>query len=170
MVAWNGSREATRAVNDSLPFLQKAEEVEVMAINPHGGPHGHGDVPGADIALHLARHDVQANAEHVFSDDIDPGSMLLSRITDENIDLLVMGAYGALAVPRAGAWWRDASHPAPHDRASADVALGALFLQGRRAPCKAAVSFHVRAVPKGAALRLWVYLGRVCLAPVTKPT
>jgi nucleotide-binding universal stress UspA family protein len=94
MVAWNGSREATRAVNDSLPLLQKADQVEIMAVNPRNGSRGHGDVPGADIALHLARHDVKANAEHVFSDDVDPGSMLLSRISDESIDLLVMGAYG----------------------------------------------------------------------------
>lgn len=94
MVAWNASREATRAVNDSLPLLQKAREVEIMAINPRGGRAGHGDVPGADIALHLARHDVKANAEHIFSDDIDPGSMLLSRAADEGIDLIVMGAYG----------------------------------------------------------------------------
>lgn len=95
MVAWNGSREATRAVNDALPFLQKAREVEIMAINPRkGGSAGHGEVPGADIALHLARHDVKANAEHIFSDDIDPGSVLLSRAADEGIDLIVMGAYG----------------------------------------------------------------------------
>lgn len=94
MVAWNGGREATRAVNDALPILQKAREVEVMAINPRGGRSGHGDVPGADIALHLARHSVKANAEHVFSDDVDPGAMLLSRAADEGIDLIVMGAYG----------------------------------------------------------------------------
>ncbi|EKV27573.1 Universal stress protein UspA [Caenispirillum salinarum AK4] len=94
MVAWNGGREATRAVNDAMPLLQKAKHVEVMAINPRGGARGHGDVPGADIALHLARHNVHANAEHVFSDDVDPGSMLLSRVTDEGIDMLVMGAYG----------------------------------------------------------------------------
>lgn len=94
VVAWNASREATRAVNDAMPLLQKAREVEVLAINPRGGRAGHGDVPGADISLHLARHGVKANAEHIFSDDVDPGAMLLSRAADAGADLIVMGAYG----------------------------------------------------------------------------
>ncbi|MGB1027183.1 MAG: universal stress protein, partial [Rhodospirillaceae bacterium] len=46
LVAWNGSREATRAVNDALPFLERAEKVEVVVINPTIGRYGHGDVPG----------------------------------------------------------------------------------------------------------------------------
>lgn len=94
LVAWNAGREATRAVSDAMPILQKAHEVEVLAINPRGGRAGHGDVPGADIALHLARHDVKASAEHIFSDDVDPGAMLLSRAADAGADLIVMGAYG----------------------------------------------------------------------------
>ncbi|GAA0583127.1 universal stress protein [Caenispirillum bisanense] len=94
VVAWNASREAIRAVNDAMPLLQKAHEVEVLAINPRGGRAGHGDVPGADISLHLARHGVKANAEHIFSDDVDPGAMLLSRTADAGADLIVMGAYG----------------------------------------------------------------------------
>ncbi|MBF0307131.1 MAG: universal stress protein [Alphaproteobacteria bacterium] len=94
MVAWNGSREATRAVNDAIPLLQLAKHVEVMAINPRGGLNGHGDVPGADITLHLARHDVKAQADHLHAEDMDVGNMLLSRISDGEIDLLVMGAYG----------------------------------------------------------------------------
>lgn len=94
MVAWNGSREATRAVNDAIPLLRLAKHVEVMAINPQGGMAGHGDVPGADITLHLARHGVKAAADHIHAEDMDVGNMLLSRIADGQIDLLVMGAYG----------------------------------------------------------------------------
>lgn len=94
IVAWNASREATRAVNDAMPFLQAAEKVTVLAINPTGGPNGHGDVPGADICLHLARHEVKAEAAYLKAEDIDVGNMLLSRIADEDADLLVMGAYG----------------------------------------------------------------------------
>ena len=32
MLAWNGSREATRAVADSLPMLRKAQKVEVLCF------------------------------------------------------------------------------------------------------------------------------------------
>jgi len=34
LVSWNRTREATRAVNDALPLLQKAERVTVLSINP----------------------------------------------------------------------------------------------------------------------------------------
>ena len=94
MVAWDGSRRATRAVNDALPLLKLAKKVSVMAVNPGNGPEGHGDVPGMDLAQHLARHKINAEAEHVTTDDIDIADMLLSRAADEGIDLFVMGAYG----------------------------------------------------------------------------
>lgn len=94
MVAWNGSRESTRAVADAMPFLVKAKEVLVMVANPSKGTQGHGDVPGADICLHLARHGVKAVAQHVVARDIDVGNLLLSRASDEDIDMIVMGAYG----------------------------------------------------------------------------
>jgi nucleotide-binding universal stress UspA family protein len=94
LVAWNASREAARAVSDSLPLLSRAKSVTVMAVNPKSGPNAHGDVPGADIALFLARHGIKTEATQVFADDVDIGDMLLSRAADLGTDLLVMGAYG----------------------------------------------------------------------------
>ena len=94
LVAWNAGREATRAVNDALPLLQGADRVTVLAVNPRGGLGGHGEVPGADIALHLARHGVRAEASALKSDDVEIGAMLLSQAADLDADLIVMGAYG----------------------------------------------------------------------------
>ena len=94
MIAWDASRLATRAVHDALPLLESAKHVVVMAVNPKSGESGHGDIPSADICLHLARHGIDCEAQHVFADDIDVGDMLLSRAADQGIDLLVMGAYG----------------------------------------------------------------------------
>ncbi len=95
LVAWDAGRLATRAVNDALPLLAKARKVVVMAINPRiGEDSGHGEIPSADICLHLARHGIRAEAQHYYADDIGPGAMLLSRAADEGIDLIVCGAYG----------------------------------------------------------------------------
>ena len=94
LVAWNASREATRAVNDALPLLQQAAEVTVLVINPRGGVSGDGDVPGADLALHLSRHGVKAEASWIPADDIEVSAMLLSRASDYQADLIVMGGYG----------------------------------------------------------------------------
>ena len=94
MVAWNATREATRAVNDALPMLQSAETVRVVSVNPHRGPAGHGPIPGADISLHLARHGVDVEASEVITEDIGVDDVLLSQAADAGADLIVMGAYG----------------------------------------------------------------------------
>ena len=94
VVAWNGSREAARAINDALPFLVSADKVEVMCVNPAGADEGGADLPGADVCLHLARHGVKAEAQTVVGTDVDVGDLLLSRAADHGADLIVMGAYG----------------------------------------------------------------------------
>lgn len=94
LVAWNAGREAARAVADAMPLLVAADAVTVLAIDPQPGPDGHGELPGADIALHLARHGVKAQIERTPSADVPVGEVLLSRAADLGVDLLVMGAYG----------------------------------------------------------------------------
>ncbi len=102
LVAWNATREATRAVHDALPFLVKAKEVVVYRINPPQTGHA----SGADIAAHLARHGVKVEAHDTVSKlpasetavigprSMGVGDLLLSAAADFSSDLLVMGAYG----------------------------------------------------------------------------
>lgn len=92
LLAWNGGREATRAATDAMPFLQTAREVTVMAVNPEGVAHG--EEPGADIGLYLARHGVRVQVAAVKGSRIDAGNQILSRAADLSCDMLVMGAYG----------------------------------------------------------------------------
>lgn len=92
MVAWDAGREAARAVADAMPLLQRAESVSVLAINPRRGDHG--PQPGADISLHLARHGLKVEAQSLAAEDLSVAEALLSRMADEDVDLLVMGAYG----------------------------------------------------------------------------
>lgn len=94
LVAWNARREAVRAVHDALPILAKADSVEVLSINPKDNPSGEGDIAGADLCLHLARHGVKAEAHTIRASDIDVANLLLSHSADRDNDLLVMGAYG----------------------------------------------------------------------------
>ncbi len=93
-VAWDASREAARAVNDAMPILERAQAVSVVTVNPRQQPFGHGEQPGADIALHLARHGVKVEVQQVESRDVDIANTILSHIADRSSDLLVMGAYG----------------------------------------------------------------------------
>jgi nucleotide-binding universal stress UspA family protein len=93
LVGWNASPESARAVNDALPLLHAARQVTVLAINPKRGIGGDGDVPAADIALHLARHGINAKAAHTVSDGIGDGDVLLSYAADIGADMLVCGMY-----------------------------------------------------------------------------
>jgi nucleotide-binding universal stress UspA family protein len=94
IVAWDASREAARAVRDALPVLKQASSVQVVSVNPRPADFGHGDVPGADIALYLARHGVKVDVQHIETRDLDVGNALLSHVAGEAADLLVMGGYG----------------------------------------------------------------------------
>lgn len=95
VVAWDGSMPATRAVTAALPVLKKADAVQVVVFNAQSRPHLHGEVPGADIALYLARHGVNADVSSQITDrHMDIGAALLNHVTDWNADALVMGCYG----------------------------------------------------------------------------
>ncbi len=94
IVAWNGSREAARAVNDALPLLMGADNVDVMCVDPGRGEEEDADLPGADLCLHLARHGVNAEAQTLVANDLEIADLLLSRVADRGADLIVMGAYG----------------------------------------------------------------------------
>ncbi|MBT4220459.1 MAG: universal stress protein [Rhodospirillaceae bacterium] len=92
IVSWDASRQATRSVNDAMAILEASQKVDVLSINPAGNDHG--DNAGADIALQLARHGVNAEAKQITSPDVDAADMLLSRAADSSADMIVMGAYG----------------------------------------------------------------------------
>jgi len=94
LVAWNAGREAARAVSDALPLLARASIVQVVAFDPRKGGADHGDIPGADVALLLARHGVKVSVAQQQSEDVDVGNQILSRAADMQSDLIVMGAYG----------------------------------------------------------------------------
>lgn len=95
VVAWDGSREATRAVHDALPLLQRAEKTTIVTLNGLKGEPRGSRIPGADIALVLTRHGVKADVVELdAADDMPPGDMLLSYASQLNADLVVMGAYG----------------------------------------------------------------------------
>lgn len=91
LVAWDGSREATRALYDALPFIVRAQQTTVLTVRESGKP-ADTRIPGADIALTLARHNAMVNVESATSDAV--GDLLLSRAHDGGYDLIVMGAYG----------------------------------------------------------------------------
>jgi nucleotide-binding universal stress UspA family protein len=92
LVAWNASREATRAITDALPLLKRADSVNLITLSPKHGTQG--DIPVDDIVRYLECHSVHVELSAEHADNIDVGNALLSRVTDLSADLLVMGGYG----------------------------------------------------------------------------
>ncbi len=90
VIAWNGSREAARAVHDALPLLRAAAQVTVLTIEGSGGTID----TGPDVTRHLARHGIHAEAKTDTARDVGIAPLLLSRLADLQADLLVMGGYG----------------------------------------------------------------------------
>ncbi|MGD8808428.1 MAG: universal stress protein [Gammaproteobacteria bacterium] len=90
IVAWNGSREAARALGDAMPLLDKAASVEIFIA----GDPNIGDLPGADVGAHLARHNIRVDIHRAPSDEVSVGDALLNRVSDAGADMVVMGGYG----------------------------------------------------------------------------
>jgi len=93
LVGWNASRQARRAMADAMPFLSAARSVTVLVVDPAKRADQHGEEPGADIALYLARHGVHVEVEQATSDGSPIGEVILSRAVDRGMDLIVIGAY-----------------------------------------------------------------------------
>ncbi len=92
-VGWNASREASRAVFDSLNFMKLADEVNLLWVNPDSRADMAGDLPGSELAATLARHDIQVSSKGI-SNQVRTSRAIANFCTDEAVDLLVMGAYG----------------------------------------------------------------------------
>ena len=97
-IAWKDVREARRAVRDALPFLQRAENVMIVEVSEETGEHA---PSGKDVAAYLTRHGVKVVTERVRVAEVTVTNTLLRLIENENIDLLVAGAYGH---SRVGEW------------------------------------------------------------------
>jgi nucleotide-binding universal stress UspA family protein len=95
LVAWNASREATRAVHDALPLLRKARQVTVLTVSTDTSVADAqaGESP-PDITAHLVRHGVRAEARRTVSGDIADGDALLSYASDISATMIVAGGYG----------------------------------------------------------------------------
>lgn len=93
LIGWRPGANATRAVHDAMPLLERAEAIDVVCVDPRRGQGGHGEDPGADIARHLARHDLAVTVHVESSEGDEPGHVLLRRARELGSDLLVMGGY-----------------------------------------------------------------------------
>jgi nucleotide-binding universal stress UspA family protein len=94
IIGWSGTREAARAVFDSLPLLKKAKKIEIVWVDPEKEYPHPGSLPGAQLAATLLRHGINAEIDPISTGGREAGETLLAAVADGGAELLVMGAYG----------------------------------------------------------------------------
>jgi nucleotide-binding universal stress UspA family protein len=92
LVCWDGSRPATRAIADALPFLQRAKAIDIVAVSGERGKGG--ELAGTNMARHLARHGLKVELKRVSAGNVDVPSAIRSHAAETGADFMVMGGYG----------------------------------------------------------------------------
>lgn len=93
VVAWDASREATRALSEAQSILETAEQITVVTVDAKPKMFGHGDQPGANIAAHLSRRGLPSEVRNVDSMGRAASLAILEEATALGADLVVMGGY-----------------------------------------------------------------------------
>ena len=91
VIAWNGGREALRAVHDAMPFLEKAGKVTVFCFSSRPS-----DLRASAAMLvdHLATHGVPAHiSDWTNTGDLSAIEALFASLDTQDADLIVAGAF-----------------------------------------------------------------------------
>ena len=92
VIGWNGSREAARAMFDSLPILKRAKTVHIVWVDPPGERSQF--LLGEELVRSLKLHGVEALVGPLATRGEDVGDVLLRKAMSLGAELLVIGAYG----------------------------------------------------------------------------
>lgn len=93
VVAWDGSRPASRAVSDAMQILETKKRIDVVTV----GPKSRAEEAGSDeprVIRHLRRHGVDAERIYLEAGKGGVGASILEYCDKVQPDVLVMGAYG----------------------------------------------------------------------------
>jgi nucleotide-binding universal stress UspA family protein len=92
VIAWNASRESTRAVHDAMPLLEEAEKVVVFAFSSRASAL---KASAEALIAHLHRHGVDAKlSDWTNTGDISAVEALFASLDTQDSDLVVAGGFG----------------------------------------------------------------------------
>ena len=90
LIGWNNSPEASRAISEAIPLLQKAQKVKIISSEAYTTKSLEAI---NDLKAYLAVHGVAVDFELIKTTFI-PGEALLNSAVSGEYDLIVAGAYG----------------------------------------------------------------------------
>lgn len=90
-IAWDGSREAVRAVHDALPLLRLSRSVQIVTMI--GSSADGNEVDAKSLSAHLVNHGIEVSTEIVSIRTTKEHESLRKQMVDGQYDLLIMGGY-----------------------------------------------------------------------------
>ena len=90
-IAWDGSREAVRAVHDALPLLALSQSVEIVTVIPPSAVESDDDAK--HLSAHLANHGIKIEGGVIQIRAEEEPITLRKQMEKAQYDLLVMGGY-----------------------------------------------------------------------------
>jgi nucleotide-binding universal stress UspA family protein len=94
LIAWNGCREAARAIADALPLLERASLVTLLQVVEPWEDAQHEREALEKIIVHMRHLGVVAERRVVQAQEFDIAHQILAHANSTECDLIVMGAYG----------------------------------------------------------------------------
>ncbi|MGI9351517.1 MAG: universal stress protein [Rhizobiaceae bacterium] len=94
LVGWSATREASRAVHDAIPILQKSESTHIFWVSKTASDKSYLAQSAHELATGLDRHGITVEISHRIEQGIPIGDELLNEAADSGADLIVSGAYG----------------------------------------------------------------------------
>jgi nucleotide-binding universal stress UspA family protein len=92
MLCWNGGRTAARAMADAMPFLARAEHIDVVTVGTNAGKADM--LAHARIDDHLRRHGLAFTVQPIARANTRVSTAILEHAAQTKADLIVMGGYG----------------------------------------------------------------------------
>lgn len=90
VIGWDGSAAATRAISAAMPFLERADIVELICVEQALGQ----SFDTEPIIAYLKAHGIFPSEVHLGRWDPLPHNELAKLAIEHNADLLVIGAFG----------------------------------------------------------------------------
>ena len=90
-IAWDGSREAVRAVHDALPLLRLSSSAQVVKMITPSAEDDQAD--WENLSAHLVNHGIEVGPNVLQIRTTEEHKSLQRQIEDGHYDLLVMGGY-----------------------------------------------------------------------------
>ena len=92
LVCWNGGRNAARATGNAIPFLRRANSVEVVTVGTESAAAAL--TSAGDLCRHLERHGINAAVKRIEPGNLKVSAAILDYAAKSSAGMLVMGGYG----------------------------------------------------------------------------